>query len=312
MGGTWTTSVVAPNSQISLWQSITRECFSPLEVVAGGQAAFQGVAELNTKGRLRLSRVSTEAHRAHQTRNSISSTQPGGFSVKVVTGLSMRVRQFGEDVMLGPGDIALIDVRSPCELIFPEGAELTAIFLPDDMIRHLLGPRGRPSSVRLRGSGLGGLIGRYIDGLWRLTEEDLGDMDFSMLDHLSTLIGRAVRDIETAPLTEMQHRVTCERILAEIEAGLANADLSAEAVAQRLRISRSHLYQVLASNGLAFSNTLRERRLLAARRFLMDERFSNARVIDIALRCGYSDAASFTRAYGKRFGQSPMASRRGG
>lgn len=312
MGATWTTSVVEPTSQISLWQNITRECFSPLEVVGGGQTAFRAAAELAAKGRLRLSRVNTEAHQARQTRSSIGSSQAPGFSVKVVVEHTMRVRQFGEDVTLSPGDIALIDVRSPCEIDFPEGANLIAVFLPDELIRRLLGPRGRPSSVRLRGSGLGALIGSYVDGLWRIGEEEVGDMDFAMLDHLATLIGRAARDTAAAPLTEMQHRITCERILAEIETGLGDADLSAEEVARRLRISRSHLYQVLVGSGLTFSGTLRERRLQAARRYLMDERFSATRVVDIALRCGYSDAASFTRAYGKRFGQSPMASRGNG
>jgi AraC-like DNA-binding protein len=79
--------------------------------------------------------------------------------------------------------------------------------------------------------------------------------------------------------------------------------------AQRLRISRSHLYAVLSEKGMTFAGILRERRLQAARAFLMTERFSEPRITDIALRCGYADTANFARAYGRRFGESPTASR---
>lgn len=231
----------------------------------------------------------------------------------MVLGHTMRVEQFGEDVTLDPGDIALVDVNAPCVLNFATGCDLVAVFLPDELMRRRrFGPRGRPPSLRIRAGGLGGLIGAYMHGLWRIPAAEVGDMDYAMLDHLALLIGRAARDTEAAPLVEMQRRVTCERILAEIEASLSDAGLSAEEVARRLRISRSHIYTVLSKNGMTFSGTVREKRLQAARTYLMSGRFSETRVADIALRCGYSDAASFTRAYGRRFGQSPMASRSGG
>jgi AraC-like DNA-binding protein len=145
--------------------------------------------------------------------------------------------------------------------------------------------------------------------LWQTGAEDVAGMDHAMLDHLAALICRAVRDTEASPQAGFQHRITRERILAEIEANLGDAGLSAEAVAGRLRVSRSHLYAVLAESGMTFSGTLRERRLQAARSYLTCERYAGAGVAEIAMRCGYADAAGFTRAYRKRFGVPPMASR---
>lgn len=309
MNLSWTTAAVETSSQVSLWRDMTRSCFAPLEMVPDRQRAFRAEGSLAAKGRLRLTRVDADGHQARQTRATIADAPCPGFSVKMVLEHAMRVQQFGEDVRLDPGDIALVDVQAPCHLSFPGGAKLVAVFLPDEVMRRRLGPRGRPPSLRIRGDGLGGLIGAYIRGLWHIGAEEVGDMDYAMLDHLGALIARAARDTEAAAPAEMQRRVTCARILAEIEAGLGDPELFAEDVARRLRISRSHLYATLAENGMTFSGTLRERRLQMARRYLTSGRFSETRVADIAMRCGYSDAASFTRAYGKRFGESPVTSR---
>lgn len=312
MDMSWTTAAVAPGEQVAMWQEVTRHSFAPLEMVAASKGPFRAAGRSSAKGRLRLTEVDAEGHQTRQTRATIADAPAPGFSVKMVRGHVMRVEQFGEDVVLDPGDIALIDVQAPCLLSFPAGADLVAVFLPDEVMRRRLGPRGRPGSLCIRAGGLGTLIGAYMQGLWHIDAQEVGDLDYVMLDHLAVLIGRAARDVETAPLAGLQHRVTCARILAEIEAGLSDAGLSAEEVARRLRISRSHLYSVLAETGMTFSGTLRERRLQTARRYLMNGRFADTRVADIAMRCGYSDAASFTRAYGKRFGQSPIASRNGG
>jgi AraC family transcriptional regulator, positive regulator of tynA and feaB len=305
----WTTATVAANDRISMWRDVIRHGFAPLEMVSGGGGAFQAAGQQAIRGHIRLSSVNASSHEVRQTRATIASARQAGFSAKLVLSHWMRVRQYGEDERLDPGDIALIDAQAPCAMSFPSGCHLAAVFLPDEVIRSRLGPRGRPASLRIKRQGLGGLIGAYIQGLWRLQTDELAGMEYAMLDHLGALIGRAVRDAETPPQAEVQYRATRERILAEIEGNLGDASLSAEAVAGRLRISRSHLYAVLAENGMTFSGTLRERRLQAARYCFTSERFANARVADIAMRCGYSDAAGFTRAYRKRFGQPPSASR---
>lgn len=305
----WNTAAVEPRFQAAMWRDITRRSFAPLEVVDEGDGTFRGEFRIVEQGRVRLTRVQADGHRVRQTRMTIGCGTGAGFSVKMVLGHSVQVQQFGEDVTLDPGDIALVDLEAPCQIAGPDGLDLAAIFLPGELVRRRLGPRGRPSSLRIRSGGLGTLIGSYIAGLQQLDIDGLGDMDYAMLDHLGALVGRAVRDTEGSPMIDRQWHITHQRILAEIEVELSNAHLSAEDVAQRLRISRSHLYAVLSEKGMTFAGILRERQLQAARAFLMTERFSETRITDIALRCGYADTASFARAYGRRFGKSPTASR---
>lgn len=185
------------------------------------------------------------------------------------------------------------------------------MFLPGEVVRRRLGPRGRPSSIKICAGGLGGLIGSYITGLHQLQTEGIGDIDYAMLEHLGALIGRAVRDGDVEPLVDRQRDAIHQPILAEIEPSLSDSSLCADDLARRLRISRRYLYAVLSEKGTTFAGLVRERRLQAARSYLTSDRLSETRIADIALRCGYADTASFTRAYGRRFGQSPTASREG-
>ena len=311
MDGSWTTAAVEPRRQFSMWREITRQSFAPLEADPDAEGAFAATASICTKGRARFSRVEAEGHRVRQTRASVAGVA-GGFSAKLVMRHHIRAEQFGEDVVLEPGDIALIDLAAPCTISFPEGCSLLGIVLPDESVRCRLGPRGRPSSLRVSGNGLGALIGSYLRGLWELSGEDVADVDDMVIDHLGALFGRAAHSHSPEPARQAIRRVTCQRILAEIAANLADPSLSAERVAARLRISRSHLYALMVESGMNFAGYLREQRLQAARRYLASDRFRGARIADIAMHCGYSDAASFTRAYGRRFGHPPTATQESG
>jgi|BEDMetMinimDraft_2_1075160.scaffolds.fasta_scaffold01951_2 AraC-like DNA-binding protein len=297
----WSTAAVAPSLQAEMWGEVTRRYFAPLEMRPERRPSFAAEGRIGLRGRIRLSRVVTEAHTAHQTRRSIGAGPGEGFSLKYVAGRRLIAEQWGERVELGPGEIALIDLSAPCSLEFPEGADLYALYLPADLLAPRLGPRRRPPSLRLPRGGLSTLIGSLLQALWPLGAEDLGALDGGLLDYLASLIGQAAR----GQTKEERGRVSLARILYEIEAGLGDPALSAAAVARRLGISRSHLYAVLAQAGTSFAAELRRRRLDAAARLLEGAPARSGLVGDVAMRCGYSDAASFTRAFRRRFGHPP-------
>lgn len=75
-----------------------------------------------------------------------------------------------------------------------------------------------------------------------------------------------------------------------------------DAVARALGCSRATLMRRLAAEGPRFGELVNERRLGFARQLLFS---SNRTVSDIALACGYAEAASFTRAFQKQAGMTP-------
>jgi AraC-like DNA-binding protein len=77
--------------------------------------------------------------------------------------------------------------------------------------------------------------------------------------------------------------------------------------ASRLGCSRSTLMRRLAAEGQRFGALASERRIGHARQLLAS---GNRTIADIALACGYAEAASFTRAFTKQCGQTPSRWRR--
>ncbi|WP_165189851.1 helix-turn-helix domain-containing protein [Caulobacter soli] len=93
---------------------------------------------------------------------------------------------------------------------------------------------------------------------------------------------------------------------------LANLGLKprASAIVGALGVSESRLRRaVLAATGLTLGGLVLELKLLQARSWLSSNRESRSQG-EIVAALGFASAASFSRAYGRRFGESMTATRR--
>jgi AraC family transcriptional regulator, positive regulator of tynA and feaB len=93
-----------------------------------------------------------------------------------------------------------------------------------------------------------------------------------------------------------------------IDMRYGDAELTAAGIAAWLGCSRAHLYRVFAAHGATIADYLRMIRLEHARRLMTCG--SRRKLAQIAAEVGYSDPASFSRAFRQRFGVSPGTLRR--
>lgn len=94
-----------------------------------------------------------------------------------------------------------------------------------------------------------------------------------------------------------------ERLHAAIEDGLADEDFGVHALASRIAISRSQLYERLRSlTGQTPVQLLQERRLERAARLLAE---GAGTVGEIAYAVGFKSVAHFSRQFRARFGVAP-------
>lgn len=88
-----------------------------------------------------------------------------------------------------------------------------------------------------------------------------------------------------------------------ILSNLASPDLTPDALARELAISRTRLYELFETSG-GVANYIRRRRLAAAHAMLADP--SDAQKVGtVALAVGFDSAANFSRAFTQQFGYSP-------
>ena len=110
---------------------------------------------------------------------------------------------------------------------------------------------------------------------------------------------------DTPVLTRSVRAARLRAIKRDIAHSFREHDLSIGQVARRHSISASYLRQMFASEGMSFADCVLEHRLTAARRMLMESRFSDVTVSAIALEVGFSDLSYFNRAFRRRYGATP-------
>lgn len=89
-----------------------------------------------------------------------------------------------------------------------------------------------------------------------------------------------------------------------IEAHLADARLSPEAIGRHFGLSRASLYRLWRPSG-GIAGHIRERRLFRAHLYLCAARDRRTSVVEVAHRCGFSNVGSFVRLYRSHYGCTP-------
>lgn len=100
-----------------------------------------------------------------------------------------------------------------------------------------------------------------------------------------------------------------QHILRYIDAHLAEPSLSPAEVASATGISLRHLHRVFSATDCTMGDYVRRRRLKQCRKDMMDSRFRQRTITEIAFSWGFSDTAHFSHAFRKQFGTSPRALR---
>ena len=127
--------------------------------------------------------------------------------------------------------------------------------------------------------------------------------DFEALGNLYVFLALLMRNHETQNCVDSGQGNSLRQALAYIEANYFN-ELTVEALASTVGLSRSQLYRVFKSTlGTSPQNHILQYRLSKAKFLVCNTSLS---VAEIALSCGFTDQSYFTRCFRTRFGSSPL------
>ncbi|WP_315835880.1 acetamidase/formamidase family protein [Bradyrhizobium prioriisuperbiae] len=155
--------------------------------------------------------------------------------------------------------------------------------------------------------GLAGVLSRTLEAtsatLETLTPDAWTTIGLGLAEMLLALL-RQTNGPDTGAQASLFHR-----ICGTIERKLDDPDISLARIAQIEGISERYLQKLFESTGDNFTHYLRERRLQRCWADLSNPADAHRSVSEIAFRCGFSDAAHFSRSFRERFGLSPRAFR---
>jgi AraC-like DNA-binding protein len=231
-----------------------------------------------------------------------------------VKGLA-RARQDQREVILKPGDLALLDSTRPysMELLNAGPFEHLAFRVPRAALDARTNDVHRAVAIAVTaGSDAGGLASHHLCALaaptWRTPVADSTALVEGGLDMLVAAL-RAAAGISVADSSHQAQMLGSVKRHALMRLG--DPDLSPGSVAGALYISPRQLHRLFAREQTTFGAWLREQRLRRSRSDLADERLRDLPIAQVAARCGYRSNAHFTRSFSARFGIGPRDFRRG-
>jgi AraC-like DNA-binding protein len=223
----------------------------------------------------------------------------------LVAGLAIH-RSGAEERSLRPGDLSLVDIAQPVEMLRARHRVISLIVSRD----RLQLPARFP--LRLRGAhGLAPLLRSHL----RLT----ADLAPNLSPQQRVLAIRIATDLAFAVLeTETKGGFDADRFrlgLYEgarrlIERECTDPEFGPLQLAARLSCSRATLYRAFSAQGESVAAAIWNARIERAQRALTCPGQAGLRIGEIAFRSGFLDHPTFNRMFKRRYGMTPQEARR--
>lgn len=235
------------------------------------------------------------------------------FSLQVnLSGLSFVSGQRG-DTTLYDGDAMLLSYSVSRTITRPDRVDHRVIRLPRAALTPLVHNIDAAVLCRIpHGTGMLRLLKSYVDAVFddpALTTPEMRRVVVAQLCDLVAITLGATGDAAALAQGRGVRAARLRAIKDDIEAHLANGDLSPGAVAKRQQISDSYMRKLFESEGTSFSQFVLGRRLERARRMLTEPPWLHRSIASIAFDAGFGDLSYFNRTFKRRYGFTPSDTR---
>ena len=119
------------------------------------------------------------------------------------------------------------------------------------------------------------------------------------------MVHLSLQELAGKATTRTQQQVLHDRICAYVAAHLRNPDLSVQAIATALNCSKRHVHNGFAGQDTSLGAFIQHSRLQLVMRELRQPELAQHTITDIAMACGFSSSAHFSRAFKAYTGMSP-------
>jgi AraC-like DNA-binding protein len=250
----------------------------------------------------------------------VTTDGPGLVGVFLLSG-ELPVAQEGRLAELSGSEFTIYDSSQPAEIRFRDGKDSTVnefdhirVWVPHGLVPLPRSGYRRLAGARLPGhNGMGRLLTQFIttlaaDDTATYTASDKTRAGTIATDLFTAALAHHVD--ATVPLPDASRRAASRQVVqAYIQRRLGDPDLSPGNIAAAHHISLSYLHRLFEGSGSTVAAWVRQQRMERARRDLADPAMEGTPVQRIAARWGYTDHATFTRAFRAAYGMPPQAYR---
>ncbi|MCC7463496.1 MAG: helix-turn-helix domain-containing protein [Gammaproteobacteria bacterium] len=305
---TYSTRALPPRAQVSYWNDIIADVFTPLQTSPLDSGGFAAEARAAPLGRLVVTNIQADPATIQRTREQAAQSCDRRFFLHMLVSGRLRVTQEGREALLQEGDLALADSSLPYTLHHTQPCNLIVLVMSqEDLKQHLPHPED-VIGVRFPGdSGLSNTTSVMLRSLWEQARDEIDpEIGSRIADSLlemfaaSWLARNGVQPVDSA--VSGYRRVQIKRY---IEAHLRDPELSARSVAAAFGISPRYLHMLFVKEGETVSNYMLRRRLEQCVKQLSDPLWRKRTITEIAFSWGFNNATHFARVFRHRYETTP-------
>ncbi|MBJ3816537.1 transcriptional regulator FeaR [Shimwellia pseudoproteus] len=262
---------------------------------------FAGALDEFHAHQLKLSTVTVGAANLYRTRKEIAQSNDACFFTVFQLSGEAVMEQDGNQALLRPGDITLIDAALPCSFSWHQQARQVSLLLPRQMLEQSLHSGRIPCARRLE-------AGQPVVSLCHhLLRESMqhdtlsGRESEAALEAMMALLRPVL--MQQAPETSRRER-QFRKVLALIDEHIQSDALRPEWLASATGMSVRSLYRMFADQGLVVAQYIKNRRLDLCAQALRSASHEE-KLAGIGYHWGFADHSHFSTAFKLRFGISP-------
>lgn len=293
----------ATTDRLDVWRDLIRDNFVALDIHADRNERFAGSVRTNDLGHLSVASVRSGTQGCSRTPGLARRDSDVYLQVGLLARGAATVAQDGREAVLRPRDFAVYETDRPFFWGLKGDWELLVFTWPRASIA-LEADASRLLTARALsgGDGLGAIVGRMLRDLVTSPPELSSAGGVRLADEVAELVTTVAgeRVSPTAPVRAADDLL--RRVDAHIVEHLADPDLCPTGIAAAHFVSTRHLHRLFAHRGGTVAQQIQRLRLERGRRDLLDPRVS---VTDVARRWGFTDLATFSRAFRGAYGMPP-------
>lgn len=290
------------------WQDFAKANFPWAEASDRKDGEFQANVKVRSFGDRSLAMIKADDYRVVRTEHGVRSANAECLKIMWLLAGTMAVEQDGRSNRLVPGMAVICDTGRPYRLWLAHDVRIVLLALP-----HTAVPGWDRLSQKVSGTALADRtsLRAALAALLALLDEprtlasvanDADPILHAVQWMLSASLHQPVAPGKRAP-SRLKLDLAHQYILSHID----DPALSPDELAYALHVSRRKLYQVFKEQQITPGQYIRDVRLNAVAQAFRSTRNARRGILEIALDYGFSDSASFSRAFKAAFGLSPSA-----
>lgn len=305
-----TTASVAPQRRADYWEEMVSQQFVPVRCMPDRDQGFAARIRARTLDAMTICDVESHGTDVLRTGSHVHESPGQFFLLSLQVEGRGRLDQQGRSAYLQPGDMVLYDTAQPYALHFAAAQRQLVLRLPRTaMLQRAPALESRVGIVLSDPSPAARLIRDWTRQLAALDPWPSVPSRAAIAATLMDLVVDGLDALASASPLSGPPKLAQAQALAEQR--LDDPAFTVGTWAQALSISERYLRQLFAASGQSPAAYLWRRRLERAAHGLRDPAQRGSSITAIALRCGYSDSAHFSRAFRAAYGRAPRAYRQG-